>query len=527
MLEREAEEGVKKSGGIVRIILFNLMLALLVGVALYLSYALLYVVEPVKEVYVQELGDRPQTDIHFYLLGPEKSLEHAYMDFSEVDFNTPGTYTLTVKHGYETFEYMYIIEDTSVPVISVYEDIFICETGRTYSIDDFVKDVRDVSKVSTKLLNTSGDKNISLQDEGRIVSFTEGGTYSLCVYSLDESGNSASSFLNILSESAPAIYGTTEFYVAKGSFIDLNADIFAYDREDGNIASGITNDFDTALFDKIGDHKFNYRVSDSMGLISERTGTVHIYDPLLLQDKINRGVLKGDALNVSGIINLYDSGYSVEDNIEAAVENERKAVVSIFYDKGSSRTRGSGYIVKITDSEFIVATNAHVVGSQEKVNVVIWDGTVLTGKVAAYSKAPDIAFVKVNLSELRADSIGIKTVHINRNYYEDLGNSPAFSLGVYCLYSDGKEWLRRYGRILRKSGCLNEYFEDFDYPVTQVSIDLIPGMSGSGIVDSHGNLICMATYYYEDKGIKENYCVSLNDILDFYEESFGEKLEYY
>ena len=100
-------------------------------------------------------------------------------------------------------------------------------------------------------------------------------------------------------------------------------------------------------------------------------------------------------------------------------------------------------------------------------------------------------------------------------------------MGMYVINANGSEMFKRTGYIVRKTGYLAEYFENFDYPVMEVSVRLTPGVSGSAIIDAHANLLCMAAFYWDHNGSREYYGVSLEDILDFYEDVFGERLEYY
>ncbi|MCR5720761.1 MAG: hypothetical protein K6G72_00215 [Lachnospiraceae bacterium] len=144
------------------------------------------------------------------------------------------------------------------------------------------------------------------------------------------------------------------------------------------------------------------------------------------------------------------------------------------------------------------------------------------------SVTPDVAFVRIDKADLSEELLeSLKTVHINLNYYKTISSRPRFEMGMYVIYADGTEMFTRYGYIVRKSGKLGEYFENFDYPVMEVSVQLTPGVSGSAIIDAHGNLLCMAAFYWDHNGIREYYGVSLEDILDFYEKVFGERLEYY
>lgn len=512
---------------IVRGIIVNLITACMVALGLWWAYTYLYAATPVKESCFQGLGDRPQTDIHYYLNGSELSLGYASIDFSDIDFTSPGIYDLHVYHGFESFDFKYEIADNILPVIECAKDFFVCETGKVYDEDFFIGGVSDLTPVDTKLFNPLNNDAVSVRNDGHSVAFMKSGSYSLGLYARDTAGNSSTRYVDIKVGAAPEIFGTTEFYVAKGSAIDIKASVLAHDAEDGMIGDRVYNDFDDALFNTEGDHEFLYYVQDSDGLTSTHKGMVHVYNPLLLQDKINLGILSPDAKNVAGVINPYDLGYLVEDDIETVVSKIGRAVVCIYYDEGYTRTRGSGYVVKADASGVVLATNHHVVGEKERVNVTFSNGSVYEGVVAARSYERDIAFVKIPISAIGSGIDNIRTVHINAGYYYALNSQPDFELGAYCIYPDASEWLRHYGKILDKSGAIPDPDESYAYTLTEVSLELIKGMSGSAIVDSHGNLICMATCYYEDMGHRQYYCVTLSDILDFYEEAFGERLEYY
>ncbi|MBP5598698.1 MAG: trypsin-like peptidase domain-containing protein, partial [Lachnospiraceae bacterium] len=234
------------------------------------------------------------------------------------------------------------------------------------------------------------------------------------------------------------------------------------------------------------------------------------------------------ALNVAGVINPYDSGYIEESNMDAAIDNIKHAVVRIHYETPRTRTFGSGYIVKITDKEIICATNNHVVTDRNYVTVSFYDGTNVEARVVAGKVSPDIAFISINRSDIKDfDNLDLKTIHINRGYYESLSSKPQFEMGMYCINENGSQWLERTGKIVRKSGKLDKYFENYDYAVTQISVRLTPGVSGSAIIDSHANLLCMAAFYWVHDGNTEYYGVSVTDILDYYKEVFGQRLEYY
>lgn len=484
-------------------------------------------VEPVTSSVTVELGDSVSREITDYIKGKPLALKIARLNLPVVQMTVPGEYKAEVKYLFWTYEYDIFVSDTTAPAVIFNTENFVCEINREYSVLSFVDSCRDASSnLEYKYLNIDSDNNVILRDGGHSAEFLSPGIHNLELIVSDDSGNCSTYRMPIIADSAPEIFADSEFFTAKGSNIDILKYAGAYDEEDGalNVSAHVPAD----CFNIVGDHTVKYTAVDSLGVETTKESILHVFDPLVLQDMFNTKRLDAFAENVAGIINPYDTGYLTEPNIDEAINGIKDSVVRIHYATKKSLVNGSGYIVKINDDSVIICTNNHVIKGRDTVSVSFINGQNYEGTVVAGQAEPDIAFVSVPIDSLDENTRErIRSIHVNRGYYESLSDQPMFDMGIYCIYESGLEWIKRTGKIVRKSGYLEDYFEGYDYEVTEVSIKLSPGVSGSAIIDAHGNLLCMAAFLWKHDGIVEYYGISLDDILDFYKESFGEALEYY
>lgn len=512
-----------------RHILRLLLVAIGVFFCLLFFYLEFYKVTPLYEILTVELGEGIEVEPSYYLEGKEWSVNLSKMDFKDVDIENTGEYTLNIRHVFEDYPVSVVVEDTTAPLVSFESENIVCEVGKTITPQSLVESVTDCGKeVSFRFLNTQSDDSIRMGENGSTATFMDTGAHSLTFIATDDSGNNSNYFLSVVVDSSPIIYGVPEFYVAVGAEADFTNSIRSFDAMDGILTDGVTYSVDGPYEQYPGNYTITYSSTDSLGLTGTLKGTVHVYDPYTLQDMVNTGRLNPFSDHVFGVINPYDSGYVKEENIDEALKNIENAVVHIYYETSTSITSGSGYIVKINDDDVIICTNKHVVGNMKHVQVCFFEGYEATAEVVAGVRVPDVAFIKIPVSEIPLDLLSnLKTVHINLDYYKTISSKPRFAMGMYCIKDDGSEWLTHYGYIVRKSGLLAEHFDNFDYPVMEVSVKLQHGVSGSAIIDSHGNLLCMAAFYWDHNGNREYYGVSLEDILDYYEEVFNERLEYY
>ncbi len=524
---REAEGPKAPAKKKKKALVISLVAVLLFIAAAGVWYFVFYRVIPVTDSFTYEFGSVVSRDIDDYVKGRFNSEDSALLDLSAVDEKKCGVYYGVVKHFPQTFVYEIRIKDTVSPDIVLRGGKMAFEAGEVYGADSIIANVSDLDEnISVRFLNLSQDDSIETPDNGKQFSFSEVGKKDITIMATDSSGNSSHVIASVIVDTAPVVTTFDSFYTALGTNVDFNA--YAEDDVDGDVSQSVRTDTPVNLCNRVGHHRVRLYASDSNGLTGETYTDVYVYEPEVIQDMVNLGEIDPFAGNVFGVINPYDCGYTVEDDVEHAREAVIPAVVRVSFETSCIRSYGSGYILKIDDDSVIIGTNQHVVSSMNKVNVSFFDGETFTGSVVNRKRTPDMAFVKVERKDLPEWLVAsLRTVHINLNYYESLSYKPSFRVGMYCTDGNGGEWLTRYGYIVRKSGTLSEYFPDYAYPVTEVSVDLTPGVSGSMVFDSHGNFVCMASFYWANGGLKENYGVSLNDILDFYEETFGERLEYY
>ena len=476
-----------------------------------------------------ELGDRLSLDPLDYLDGAQWSVKLSQMDFSLVNQERIGDYPLRISHGFSHYDLTVSVRDTQAPRVTLRGLKYVAELNTFSYAKDYVASCIDADPdVTFSFLNTENDASVQKEADGAI--FKSEGVHPVTLMATDSSGNYSSFYLSMIVDTPPRIYaeeGTPEYYVALGQTVDLTKDVFAIDDADGDLTPNIkvkVPDY-TA---KEGDYTITYSATDSNGFTAQMSGVIHSYSALKIQDLFNTDRFEEDHHNVEGILNPYDSGYEIEENMDASIRRIKTAVVHISFYSNFATYWGSGFIVKITDDDIIVCTNQHVVKDRSTVTVCLCDGTEVSGKVDGTSVTPDVAFVRIKRSDLPEFLVSsLKTVHINLNYYKTISSQPRFGMGMYVINADGSEMFTRYGYIVRKSGKLGEYFENFDYPVMEVSVTLTPGVSGSAIIDAHNNLLCMAAFYWDHDGSREYYGVSLEDILNFYEKVYGERLEYY
>ena len=487
-------------------------------------------VKPKSDTVTVEYGEEISRNPLDYMSGMKWAVSLAKVDFSAVDETKVGVYPVKVKHGFEDYEIALEIKDTTPPKVTLKGLKYVAELNKPSFAKDYVATCLDAdSDVTFSFLNAEGDNTIAKEEDGSAV-FTDMGVHPITLMATDSSGNYSSFYLSMIVDTPPEIHTyslDTEYYVALGDTIDLKKDVYAVDYVDGTTTENIKIKVPDYSSEE-GDYTIHYSVTDSNGLTTEKDGVIHSYSALKIQDMFNTDRIEPHYLNVEGIINPYDAGYTIDEDIDAAIERIKHCVAHIYYRKEYATYWGSGFIVKINDDDIILCTNQHVVKDEETVQVDLYDGTEVTGYVVATSVTPDVAFVRILGEDLEPSFVtSLKTIHINLNYYKTISSKPRFGMGMYVINANGSEMFKRTGYIVRKTGYLAEYFENFDYPVMEVSVRLTPGVSGSAIIDAHANLLCMAAFYWDHNGSREYYGVSLEDILDFYEDVFGERLEYY
>lgn len=331
--------------------------------------------------------------------------------------------------------------------------------------------------------------------------------------------------VTIILDTAPEIGGIREFYLACGYDADYLEGITAVDTVDGDVSGSVTVDKGDLDTDTVGEYEIVYQVTDSYGLSEEESTTVYVMEPLDLQREINTHKISRLDQTIVGAINLYDSGYYEEDNVDFIIEEMTSTRVRIRFDRSDGYwSFGSGYIIKMNEDEIILGTNHHVISGRDKWDVYFHDGTKAEGTVIGSNKAKDIAFVRVSSADVPKGTFDtLKTVHINKGYWDSLENNAGIALCIRCIDNSGGVWRDRTGKMNQKMlvpGTMPELPETDNE--TWTSLAQFHGCSGSAILDGHGNLIAMSVSIASYYGKTYQMAVNLEEILKAYEEIVGE-----
>ncbi len=485
-------------------------------------------IEPKAESFRVELGTDISKAPSDYVTGPDFSILRTVLDLSEVDVGKTGEYTAEARFLWDREEFSIVVADTTPPRVIVKDGPYVFDKDEPLEISDIVLEAEDASdNVSVKFFMPVTNENLSYDAVNNRIMFKSAGEYGLMITAVDANMNQTTIPITVTADTRPVIYGDYEYYVALGTQVFPLYYATAYDEEDGVVKASMTVDLSDLYLYEEGVYEATLTATDSMGLSASKAVIVHALDAYRLQDLINTHQIWGLYEFVDGALNPYDSGYIADGDMDLAIKNIEPCVVNIHYEYDSSRVHGSGFVVKITDSEIIIATNEHVVEYSDTVNVSFYDGMTYKASKVAAAKSPDVAFLRITDEEALKNAVNYRTVHINLNYFNEISYTPDFELGCYAINSDGSRWVDCRGNIYQKAGYLSSYFENYDYEITEVSVKLIRGMSGSPIIDEHGNLICMAAFFWDSGRGVEYYGVALPEILDFYEKTFNERLEYY
>jgi S1-C subfamily serine protease len=180
---------------------------------------------------------------------------------------------------------------------------------------------------------------------------------------------------------------------------------------------------------------------------------------------------------------------SDEKTVLDIVERVTKSVVNIstvklilsrmFYQTIPVEGMGSGTIV---DSKGYILTNNHVVGDAEKIDVVLWNGDVLQGRLMNSCAMHDTAVVKVERTELPAAELGDSDkLRVGQRVYAignpfGLAGGPTVTSGVISAVK----------RTVESQRGLMENLVQTDAAIN-------PGNSGGPLVDLEGKVIAINT----------------------------------
>lgn len=530
------------------LVFFSIIFILFIGIFLFLKSPLFKVSFVTKETPF-EIGSTLSTDPDFYLDGADWCVALSYVDTSHVKQNSVGRYPIYIYHGLYKYTCYVNVIDSTAPVVSCDIKNKTVTPGETISVHKLGLQIQDHSEIEsiafTKI--TSDHFYTGLSDEimaeleeayakgldmwAEEFQFSYCGVYTLTITVTDIFQNSSEITLNLTVDQPPIITAPNHIYITYNQSVDFADYIEVWDFIDGELDEDSV-EIDTSELNRSadGEYKVYYTATDSYGLSLTAYSIVHVSSQDALQDLINTHEVNISEDIIIGALNPYDIGYYEDSTLSNIQELMLPTIVHIEND--ALDTFGSGFIIEISDEFITIATNEHVINSDLIVDVYFFDDTEYTGSVVASNEKEDIAFVRIPIAEEGSSAAiskeavkTLRTVHINKGYWDSLSDSPNLAFCYACIDTEANVWKEVDGLILEKM-VLRDWNEYTDVNETIISPAPVPGSSGSALFDTNGNLVGMIRGYTNYDTHTETVAVPLERLLKYFEVSFKYKIQY-
>ncbi len=523
------------------------MLLLLLGF-LFLKSPLFRVEHVTKETHL-EIGEDLSDNPDFYLDGEDWCVALSYVDTSSVKKTKAGRYPIYIYHGLQKYTCYVNVTDTLAPVVSCDVKNKIVRPGDTVSVHTLglnIQDHSDIDHIAFTKISSSHfytgfpEEQMAPMQEAYLkgltiyaeeFQFSYGGIYTLTIEVADEFYNTSEITLHLTVEEPPVVTAPNHIYTAvnqKINFLDY-ADAWDFIDEDFD-KDDLVMDTSEVNISKAGDYKVYFTATDSFGLSITAYSIVHVSTPEALQELINTQVIQIDDAIIIGAPNPYDIGYYEGKTLNDIQDIMLPTIVHIENDKLD--TFGSGFIIEINEEFVTIATNEHVVNSDMIVDITFFDAQTCTGSVVASNAREDIAFIRIPISEKESTSSllseyvkNLRTVHINKSYWDNLENDADTAFCYNCIDIDGNVWMSVEGYILEKTAT-RDWNEYKDVQETILSTEPVAGSSGSALYDTQGRLVGMIRGYTNYDSYTETVAVPLDRILKYFEMIFKYKIQY-
>lgn len=530
------------------LIFIGILAALCLGLVLFMKSPLFKVTLSTTETHL-EIGDKLSNSPSDYLSGEDWCVSLSYVDTSSVKKTKVGRYPIYIYHGFHKYTCYVNVMDTLAPVVTCDVKNKTISPGETVSVDTLGLNIQDHSEIEsiafTKISSSHFYTGLPEEEMAQMkeaylkgidmraeeFQFAYGGEYILTIQVTDEFHNSSEIQLNLTVEQPPIIKAPNHIYMAFNQKTDFSEYIDAWDFIDEDFdESSVVIDTSELNTSTAGEYRVYYTATDSYGLSITAYSIVHVSSQEALQELINTHVININKDIVIGAFNPYDSGYYENETLAYIQEIMLPTIVHIENDKLD--TFGSGFIIEINDEYVTIATNEHVINSDIIVDVTFFDALSCAGSVVASNAREDIAFIRIPISEeesassLSEDYIQtLRTVHINKAYWDSLSNDSGIAFCYNCIDATGISWITKEGTILEKS-VLRDWNEYKDVSETILSTDPVAGSSGSALYDKQGRLVGMVRGYTDYEAYTETVAVPLDRILKYFEVIFKYKIHY-
>jgi len=521
---------------------------LFIGGLLLVLSPLFQVQQKTSEIHL-EVGTKPSQEPSVYLEGDNFAVELSMVDTSKVKETKVGRYPIYIYHGFDKYTTYVNVTDTTAPVIKSDIKNMTIKPGEVLSISSLGLDIKDYSEVESVLFTEISStkfytglpeeetvemrelyrKGIALEAEEFLFSY--GGIYTITISATDSFHNTSTTTLTLKVEQPPVLDVPENFYVADVVELDFADYIEVWDFISEDLgAQDVEVDTSQLELSKKGTYEITFTATDEYGLSTSKTAVVHVSSQEDLQEAINTHTVDVGKDIVIGAINAYDSGYYASENIEFIQNIMLPCIVNIENDVLD--TFGSGFILEITEDFVTIATNEHVINGDLTVDVSFFDAAICSGAVVASNPQRDVAFIRIPIegknsnTSLTKDYVQkLRTVHIDKGYWDELSDDCGIVIGYNCINNEGKIWTTQTGEILEKV-AIRDWNQYKDVKETIISMEPISGTSGSAIFDGYGRLVGMVRGYTEYEGYTETVAVPLDELLQYFETVFKYKIHY-
>lgn len=189
---------------------------------------------------------------------------------------------------------------------------------------------------------------------------------------------------------------------------------------------------------------------------------------------------KGEDMSIPDVVDL------VMPSMVAITNTSLTEYRSLFGERGQYEnvSTGSGIIVGETDTDYLIATNDHVISDSNKLTVTFIDDNVVEGEVSATDSRNDLAIVSVKKSNIAQETLDqIRVITIGNS--DDLrvgetviaiGNALGYGQSVSCGV------VSAVNRTLEVDGVPH-------YELLQTDASINPGNSGGALINLRGELV--------------------------------------
>lgn len=437
----------------------------------------LFQATPMNTEIVLELGEHLSKETSYYVSTNDRWTDDVTVDYSEVQEDVVGNYTVYSSVLFYHFTHNVQVVDTTAPTIEP-KSIQYIENGKEYNPDYFVNSVYD----------RSGDVDVYIEQDGakkETICFGENGDYQFQIVAEDFSGNSTSVDISVTVDTVPIILCADEPYYPVGQDIDWTLAALAKDDVDGYISEKIQVDDSLLDINIIGDYQVTYSVTDSYGLETSKSVTVHIVSKEDAGTHIN--VLSEQDMQI-----LCDDGYFTyeplkENDYEKTIELIKPTGVNIHDNIG--KYSGSGFIYKITPQYVYFIGPTHLLDRDNvSTTIMFFNGKTIdvesTRKI--YNTNYDIAMIRAETSSIPLDLLlELKEIYIDYDIYSKINVGD--TLIAYATHWKGQEndYIKQ-STLINTTSSMKLFGYEYFFEKTK---NVITGMSGCSIVDEKGNLL--------------------------------------